>query len=140
MKVPFMSGRVLAIAAASSALVFAAPLAAHAAVIKGNDLGNWLNGTNAADEIHGYGGNDVIGTGYDSVRDVVYAGAGNDIIHTLGPDEVYGGPGDDTINVAYPLFTSITCGTGNDTVRITTEAPYRYTMATQGCERVISVN
>lgn len=81
--------------------------------IRGNEEGNYLNGTNIADIIYGNGGDDTIsggngndllvgGAGNDTIsggsgNDILYGDSGNDVLDGgAGDDILYGGEGNDT--------------------------------------------
>ena len=102
---------------------------ALAALVEGNDRDNQLTGTNYADTIRAYGGNDLV-WGL-SGRDEVYGGYGADqlygnrygdtIFGGKGTDRLYGGYGDDHI-VSRDLNSRgigqrdvVDCGPGYDT-------------------------
>lgn len=73
--------------------------------IRGNEEGNYLNGTNIADIIYGNGGDDTIsgGNGNDLLvggagNDTISGGSGNDILYgDSGNDVLDGGAGDDIL-------------------------------------------
>jgi Ca2+-binding RTX toxin-like protein len=102
---------------------------ALAALVEGNDRDNQLTGTDYADTIRAYGGNDVVWA--LSGRDEVYGGYGADYLYgnrygdTIfggkGTDRLYGGYGDDHI-VSRDLNSRgigqrdvVDCGLGYDT-------------------------
>ncbi len=77
-------------------------------------FGSEFSGTNAADEINGTIGDDVVNAGRGA--DVVDGGAGDDIIHGgRGADILVGGMGDDMIHGGRG-GDLINGGTGNDTM------------------------
>ena len=67
------------------------------AIIQGNNLNNFLNGTPVNDTINGLGGNDVL-NGLAG-NDVLNGGLGNDsLVGGIGNDVMSGGTGNDTLN------------------------------------------
>ena len=73
---------------------------ALAALVEGNDRDNRLTGTNHADTIRAYGGEDVV-WGL-SGRDEVYGGDGADRLYGNGyGDTIYGGTGTDRLYGGY---------------------------------------
>jgi serralysin len=61
---------------------------------QGNELGNRLTGSGAADKLYGFGGNDILDGGTGSDR--LVGGEGNDrLIGGDGADKLWGGPGRD---------------------------------------------
>lgn len=105
--------RLLVVALAT--LLVLAPLAAHAATIKGTNGNNKLNGTGRADTIDGKGGNDKLaGKGGN---DKLYGRAGNDtLLGAAGLDVLDGGPGNDTLDGGTDA-DDLRAGEGNDTAR-----------------------
>jgi len=64
---------------------------------RGSEQDDVLIGTDQANSLRGFGGNDVIEAGAE--RDVIYGGAGDDIINAgPGDDLIFGGPGFNTID------------------------------------------
>jgi Ca2+-binding RTX toxin-like protein len=110
--------------AALLAVSLAAPVAA--AVIHGTSGPDMLVGTAKADTIRGYGGADRIYgkagadrlfAGYDSKRDRVYGGLGNDRINIWLADTAYAGRGNDVVRLNSGTkwaMTYIYCGPGYD--------------------------
>jgi Ca2+-binding RTX toxin-like protein len=115
------------------------------AVINGNNGNNLLIGTNLADNIHGFGGNDLVlgragndfldgGIGFDRIfghagKDFLFGRAGNDILDGgVGADRMEGGAGNDLFivdNVADQTVEASNAGI--DTVR----SFVTFTLATQ---------
>ena len=102
---------------------------ALAALVEGNSGDNTLTGTNQADTIHAYGGNDAVWglSGRDEIRggygaDTLYGNRyGDTIIGGKGQDRLYGGYGDDHL-ISRDLNSSgigmrdvLDCGPGYDT-------------------------
>ena len=104
------------------------------ALIKGDASNNTLTGTDLADAIHGFSGNDILhGEGGDDRLtgnfgdDTLFGGAGNDVLEgghgrdrliaDQGDDELYGGEGHDTL-ITYGGRTSLIAGGGDDRMMI----------------------
>jgi Ca2+-binding RTX toxin-like protein len=93
------------------------------ALILGDDNPNHLNGTNEADIIIGFGGDDTLAGHLDD--DLIYGNLGNDSIDgDAGDDTLYGGQGGDNISggfgndLIYGNFgnDTISADSGNDTI------------------------
>ena len=95
---------------------------ALAALIKGDDGPNTLEGTPKADAIYGYGGADHVRgrSGGDALR----LGGGQDVGH--------GGYGDDFIGAVDKSKHDISCGPGSDRARVNPGDDIE-----DGCEKVI---
>ena len=119
---------VVSLAAVAVALVLGSGVAL-AALVEGNDRDNQLTGTNHADTIRAYAGEDLV-WGL-SGRDQIYGGYGSDqlfgnrygdtIVGGTGTDRLYGGYGDDHI-LSRDLNSRgigqrdvVDCGAGYDT-------------------------
>ncbi|KIC47790.1 calcium-binding protein [Tateyamaria sp. ANG-S1] len=83
----------------------------------GNEGHDTLNGGDGADTLNGGDGNDVIfgGSTDADLRDIVYAGAGNDSVNGgYGNDQLNGGDGNDSMEGGFGVDTII--GQGGDDV------------------------
>ncbi len=86
--------------------------------LRGNDGNDWLYGGDGADILNGGARDDFIfgGETENDLRDIVYAGDGDDTIDAgYGNDLVYGGNGNDTINGGFGADELIGQG-GNDVI------------------------
>lgn len=73
--------------------------------LAGNDI---ISGGNGVDTIDGGSGDDILIGGQDRLADLIYGGAGNDMIVAAENDTIYGGKGQDTLVVSiYNPFTAM---------------------------------
>jgi metallophosphoesterase (TIGR03767 family) len=111
------------------------PAGACSNSINGTGGNDGLTGTSGGDSMHGFGGDDfLVGLGGD---DCLYGGGGSDVLRgDDGADKLYGqrgsdsiiggngrdtasgGRGPDTINVRRGGQDTVTCGAGNDVVKL----------------------
>ena len=91
--------------------------------LTGDDGPNTIRGSYGSDRVRGRGGDDVL---------IARLGGRNDNVPEKGSDRLFGGDGDVRLEAGRDQWTTVICGPGADTVRITQAKPARVSPT---CER-----